>query len=251
MIAAVRQKFQKYPRVRHVVHNVKRIIRGERPLTAGSIYDDNVLIKLLGKDNPVILDIGCNDGSDSLWLLQLFKESRVFSFEPDPRARKRYLTKVTDRRAALFDLAISNADGTAEFHVSNGVHPSEGEGTQCQEGWDLSGSLRKPKAHVEAHPWVTFDGAITVKTRKLDTWVKENGIDHIDLIWADVQGAEADLIAGGQEALKNTRYIYTEYNDDELYEGQMNLDSLLTLLPGFKVMYNYGNDVLLKNRKLA
>jgi len=251
MLTLAKQQLRKMPRLRHAVNNLRRMLRGQPPLTAGSIYDNNVLIKLLGKENPVILDIGCNDGSDSLWLLQLFKESRVFSFEPDPRARKRYRMKVTDPRAVLYELAISNADGTAQFHVSNGAHPSEDEGKQCQEGWDLSGSLRKPKAHVEAHPWVTFDGAITVQTRKLDTWVKENGIEQIDLIWADVQGAEADLIAGGREALEKTRYIYTEYNDDELYEGQMNLGALLKLLPGFKMVHNYGNDVLLKNRKLA
>ena len=41
----------------------------------------------------------------------------------------------------------------------------------------------------------------------------------IDLIWADVQGAEADLIEGGTEALRRTRYFYTEYNNQELIRG--------------------------------
>lgn len=251
MLTLAKQQLRKMPRVKHAVDNLRRVMRGQRMLTAGSIYDNNILVKLLGKDNPIILDIGCNDGNDSLWLLQLFKQGRVYSFEPDPRARKRYLAKITDPRAKLFPLAISREDGEAQFHVSNGVHPLEGEGDQCQEGWDLSGSLRKPKAHVEAHPWVTFDGTITVQTKKLDNWVKENNIDLIDLIWADVQGAEADLIAGGREALKKTRFIYTEYNDEELYEGQMNLTGLAKLLPDFKIFHNYGNDVLFKNRYLA
>ena len=227
-------------------------MRGQRALTRGSIYDDGFLVKLLGKPNPVILDIGCNDGGDSLWLLELFKDARVFSFEPDPRARKRYVDKINDPRAKLFAVAISSENGEAQFNVSDGRHPDEDEiGIHCQEGWDLSGSLRKPKAHVEAHPWVTFDRTITVETMKLDTWRKENRVGDIDLIWADVQGAEADLIAGGTEALKKTRFIYTEYNDQELYEGQMNLASLLRILPDFKLLHDYGNDVLLKNRNLS
>lgn len=250
MLTAVKETLRKMPRLHHAVNNMRRVVRGQVPLTAGRIYDDNVLIKLIGKDNPVILDIGCNDGGDSLWLAQLFENGRVFSFEPDPRARKRYLAKVTDPRAKLFDLAISSADGTAEFHTSGGTNPEAGERERCEEGWDLSGSLRKPKQHLEAHPWCTFGETITVKTMKLDTWVKQNGITFIDLIWADVQGAEADLITGAQEALKTVRYIYTEYNDDELYEGQISLKALLGLLPGFKLLCNYGNDVLLKNRSL-
>src|SRR5258707_1169508 len=117
MLDTARKQLRKYPRFHHAVMNARRIMRGERPLTAGSIYDGNVLVNLLGKEDPVILDIGCNDGSDSLWLLQLFKKSRVFSFEPDPRARKRYLAKITDPRATLQALAISNTDGEAQFHV--------------------------------------------------------------------------------------------------------------------------------------
>jgi len=250
MLTAVKQTLRKMPRLHHAVNNMRRIARGQVPLTAGTIYDKDVLINLIGKDNPTILDIGCNDGGDSLWLAQLFKNGRVFSFEPDARARKRYMEKVTDPRAKLFDVAISSTDGTAEFHTSSGAHPEAEERARCEEGWDLSGSLRKPKQHVDAHPWCTFGETITVRTMKLDTWAKENGVTSIDLIWADVQGAEADLVAGAQETLKSVRYIYTEYNDDELYEGQVTLKSLLAMLPGFKLLSNYGNDVLLKNRSI-
>ncbi|HEX4085245.1 MAG TPA: FkbM family methyltransferase [Chthoniobacteraceae bacterium] len=251
MLTLVKQELRKVPGVTRLVHDVKRIMRGEPPLTRGSIYDEGVLTGLLGTEAPVILDIGCNDGADTLHLLSLFKAGHVYSFEPDPRARARYMEKITDPRAKLFDVAISNIDGVAEFHASNGVNPTPDSGGYCSEGWDLSGSLRKPKKHIDEHPWCTFDKTVAVKTKKLDTWTMENGVDHIDLIWADVQGAEADLIAGGTEALKKTRYIYTEYNNSELYEGQADLKGLLKLLSNFSVVHNYGNDILLKNRFYA
>jgi len=41
-----------------------------------------------------------------------------------------------------------------------------------------------------------------------------------------MQGAEGDLIAGGQETVANTHYLYTEYSDDEWYEGQPTLAQL-------------------------
>jgi hypothetical protein len=111
----------------------------------------------------------------------------------------------------------------------------------------LSGSIRKPKEHLDVYPWCKFESKIVVKTRTLDSWAREEGVGVIDLIWADVQGAEADLIAGGKEALRRTRYFYTEYSNAELYEGQANLKQLLRLLPDFHVVHRYENDILLRN----
>ena len=66
-----------------------------------------------------------------------------------------------------------------------------------------------------------------------------------------MQGAEGDLIKGGRETLANTRYFYTEYNNRELYEGQLGLRELLSLLPDFDVVQRYPHDVLLRNRCYA
>lgn len=83
----------------------------------------------------------------------------------------------------------------------------------------------------------------------LDTWCYEEGVNFIDFIWADVQGAEADLIKGGHTALRQTRYLYTEYNNQEFYEGQASLRKILKLLPEFEVVSRYDNDVLLRNKR--
>jgi hypothetical protein len=72
-------------------------------------------------------------------------------------------------------------------------------------------------------------------------------VHQIDLIWADTQGAEADLIAGGVEALAKTRFFYTEYSDDEWYEGQPNLKKILEMLPNFNIVHRFTMDILLKN----
>jgi hypothetical protein len=89
-----------------------------------------------------------------------------------------------------------------------------------------------------------------VQTMRLDTFCAEQKIRRIDFIWADVQGAEADLIAGATESLKFTRLLYTEYNENEMYEGQMGLRKLVGLLPDFDVLVRFPDDVLLRNRTL-
>lgn len=247
MKSTLKGLIRRMPRVRWLIKELMRILRREQKITYGSISDKDI-IALIGKDDPVILDIGCNDGSQTLWFLELFNNACVYSFEPDPRARTRYLANVKDGRAALFDLAISDINGVRDFYVSSGTPPFEQDSPEnLTADWDMSGSIRRPKKHLEIVPWCKFDGKIAVTTKTLDSWVQEEGIGLIDFIWADVQGAEVDLIAGAKEALRNTRYFYTEYSNTELYDGQVNLNQLLKLLPDFHVVHRYENDVLLKN----
>ena len=72
-------------------------------------------------------------------------------------------------------------------------------------------------------------------------------IESIDFIWADVQGAEENLILGGRETINKSHYFYTEYSDRELYEGQVGLDWILNALPNFEVVERFSDDVLLRN----
>ena len=95
------------------------VLRREPKIKRGE-FDLNSLPALLGKVDPVILDIGCNDGSHTLKFLSLFDKATVYSFEPDPRAQERFKNKVTDERAPLFEVALAAVDGTADFYVSTG-----------------------------------------------------------------------------------------------------------------------------------
>ncbi|KLK90553.1 methyltransferase [Microvirga vignae] len=213
---------------------------------ASSLKVHQHIISLLQKPNPVVLEIGCNDGTDTRRFLRLCPKAQLYCFEPDPRAAARfkknmdlYLEKVK-----LFEIAISDRNGRTDFH------PSNGDGNAKE--WDLSGSIRRPKNHLVEYDWVRFDHPISVETRRLDDWCSEANLNTIDFIWMDVQGAESDVIAGGRQTLSKTRFIYTEYSDRELYEGQLSLQAILELLPSFEVANQYPRavegDVLLRNR---
>ncbi len=111
-----------------------------------------------------------------------------------------------------------------------------------------SSSLKKPVKHLEMAPWVKFDTKVKVKVVTLDTFAATEGLAAIDFIWADVQGAEDQMIAGGQKALATTSYLYTEYSDVEVYQGQINLKQIVERLPGkWEVLEDFGDDVLLRN----
>jgi 2-O-methyltransferase len=236
---------------------LRRVLRGfhaEPAVTPGALGPEE-LRRLIAKPDPVILDIGCNDGTHTLMFLSLFERARVYAFEPDARARRRFEAMVRDPRVRLFATAVAAADGVTEFYPSDGA-PSAEWAARLPEGWDFSGSIRKPKQHLDVHPWCRFGQKIEVEVTRLDTWAKKQAVEEVDFIWADVQGAETDLVLGGRETLKRTRYFYTEYSNRELYEGQADLARLLGMLPDFELVHRYQGevhqyqgDVLLRNKR--
>jgi len=221
------------------------------PPVTQSEFNLGDLVRLLGTRTPVILEVGANDGSHTLAFLELFRWARIYAFEPDPRAAKKFKSRVLNSGVTLFEMAIGANDAEAAFHVSSGW-PDQSEAVKIAypEGWDMSGSLRAPKSVGKFWPWLKFDRTITVPVRRLDTWAAQHGITNVDLIWADVQGAEGDLIAGGHDTLARTRFFYTEYSNDEWYEGQPTLPELMDMLPNFRIVQRFTIDVLLENTAL-
>ncbi|MBL7738702.1 MAG: FkbM family methyltransferase [Chitinophagaceae bacterium] len=192
---------------------------------------------LIDKQNPVILDIGSYNGKDAKEMSDIM-DCVVHCFEPDPLSQEVFRSLHGDNgRMILYPVAVCNTDGEIEFYQSN--HPQ-------------SNSIREPKEHISIFPGVKFDEKITVSGIKLDTWFAQKGRPVIDFIWADVNGAEEDLILGGLEALANTRYLYIECSNKELYAGQKHYSFIEKLLPDFKMllMYNWGDNfgnILFKN----
>lgn len=219
--------------------------------------------ELVDSPNPILLEIGCNDGTDTNRFLEAFPDCTLFCFEPDPRAIERFKQTVHDRRAVLTEAAISDKDGIATFYGSSGQPPGKARGPGAShycflDEWDLSGSLHKPTGHLSYSPWVTFPESrrFDVKTMRLDTWLEDHPeIGVIDFMWADVQGAEALLIAGAQNALRNTRYFYTEtrlqrgqYAGCELYQGQPSIAEIQASLPFMSTVAYWGSsNILLRN----
>jgi FkbM family methyltransferase len=204
---------------------------------------------LIGLDARLVLEIGAHHGSHTHMLLQAFPKAQVHAFEPDPRAIEVHRKSVQHPRATLHTTAIGATNGRAEFHVSSGMPPGIDPvaAAEYPKGWDQSGSLRAPKEHRKVYPWCRFVRTISVEVRSLDAWASKHAQGAIDFIWADMQGAEGDLVRGGARTLARTRFLYCEYSDQELYEGEPTLAALLDMLPTWEVVRRLPSDVLIQN----
>jgi FkbM family methyltransferase len=183
----------------------------------------------------IFLEIGSHRGTDTAWMAELC-DVTIHGFEPDPRNQQPARYNLIQHR-----LAIADHDGRAPFILSR-----DGWGQE----WTYSSSIKKPKNHLHRFP-VTFGETIEVKTITLDTFCRREGLGVIDFVWADIQGAEGEMIRGGPETFARTRYLYTAYSDDELYEGQVTLRDIVAMLREFRVLEVWPDDVLLGNRKFS
>jgi 2-O-methyltransferase len=180
------------------------------------------------------LELGAHQGDDTAWMAEI-PGVTIHAFEPDPRNHQPPRPNVTLRRAAIAD-----RDGSGSLILSE-----KGWGQE----WTLSSSIKRPKNHLSRYP-VTFGEAVEVEFITLDTFYRRQGLDFVDFIWADIQGAEGEMIRGGRDCLTRTRYLYTGYSDDELYENQATLKEILETLPDFRVLELWPDEVLLQNRNL-
>jgi 2-O-methyltransferase len=196
-------------------------------------------LRFHGPEPKLILELGANHGQDTLRLLQL-PNVTVHAFEPDPRNHILPAPNLILNRAA-----IAAHDGPTAFYLSTlATSPDQ------DNPWTESSSIRRPKTHLLIWPHITFPEHIEVPAITLDTYYTQQHLDVIDFIWADVQGAEGDLIDGGPLALAHTRYLYTECYDNELYEGQITRADILHRLPDWQIIETYPNDLLLENQAL-
>lgn len=165
------------------------------------------IIKKYLPANPVIIDCGAHVGADSIEMAKIFPKGTVHSFEPVPKIYEQ-LEKNSRKYTNIFcyKLALSNEDGCAQMHVSEG-------------GSDASSSLLAPKEHLSDHKDVKFGNSIKVKTATLDGWASENNIKQIDFLWLDMQGFEMQMLQASTLILPTVKAIYTEVSTKETYEG--------------------------------
>ncbi len=197
-----------------------------------------VIRELAGTHRPVVVDIGSFDGAEYDWMQAAFNPVGWYvAVEADPRAPI-LVNAICKPHMIIMYAAISATDGDAL------LYPSDNQTGQAK----ASSSIHKPTGHLTHFPWCTFHKPIKVRAMRLDKLVADLALPIIDLLWVDIQGAERDMIAGGYEALKRTRYLMIEAESEELYEGQALKPELLSLLPDFEVIHDFGYNVFLKRR---
>ena len=160
----------------------------------------------------VVLDIGANFGLYTI--PACLRSATVVSFEPAPASLSTLLANVAlngvQERCTPFAVAIGAENGSAEFIV-DATDPSVGTSHLATYG---------PSPPIEGALWRPDPVCIRVATRTVDSMLSEGSIPTPTMAKIDVEGHEASVLDGMQEALKGIHTIVLELHPGRLGEQE-------------------------------
>jgi FkbM family methyltransferase len=146
--------------------------------------DTVALVRALLPPGSVFVDVGAHVGQYTLMGAQMAgSDGHVHAFEPDPANCALLRASVRANRCAnvtCTEAALAASGGTASLHLSDVA-------STCGNSLGETG--------------LTGGRAVTVALETLDAYVRSHGITRIDLVKADVEGAELPMLSGGSETL--------------------------------------------------
>jgi FkbM family methyltransferase len=155
----------------------------------------------------VVVDVGANIGAFSIFAAQRTRE-RVIAIEPFP-TNAEYLRRNADANAAnveVLEIALCDLDGSVEFVVTP------------------NGTTHRMRASSDAED-VT---RVVVRGMTLRALMESLGLDHIDLLKLDCEGAEGHILPScSEETLSRVRRIAMEFHDATSPLNHVELEQLL------------------------
>lgn len=93
-----------------------------------------------------------------------------------------------------------------------------------------SNSVLKPKIHTQQYPGIVFNKTEKIKIDPLDRYECSDIFNFINI---DVQGFELEVFRGAKKTLRNVKWIMSEVNRAEVYEGCAFVDEMDEFLGKF------------------
>ncbi|GAB4470686.1 MAG: hypothetical protein Kow00124_07080 [Anaerolineae bacterium] len=203
------------------------------------------LVRRIVQPGMVVLDVGAHVGYYARHFARLVDPGgRVLAFEPHPRTFG-ILSQNVSRFACVEaeQVAVSDEEGTAELYdylmmsASGSLHYDE----------SILQMQKSQLSENDIAPRIATDFPVeryTVRTVPLDRFLPTRGVERVDLVKMDIEGAEMSALRGMRETIARSPRLalIMEYNPQALkasYERpQQALDEVMAL--GFSRMQAVG-----------
>ena len=194
----------------------------------------NEICQLLQKTpRPVVFDVGAHHGQTARTFAKSFPGGTLHCFEPFPDSFAELKKNSKNYPAAnLEPFGFSDSIGQHEFHIN-------------------ASTATNSLLQLESHAATTWGNSVLTTVAKMkcnfetiDGYLDRKGIQQIDLLKMDVQGAEYKVLKGAEMSLRTDRIrnVYMEIITGETYSGQLRFVDYLSLMDsyGFRLqgLYN-------------
>jgi FkbM family methyltransferase len=149
-------------------------------------------------DAKTIFDVGANVGQSAKTYRRLYPLAQIWSFEPFPATYETLRHSVADDKFHPVALALSDRISTTELNIG---------------AVSITNSLLRRQSDTGK--------TIEVQTDTIDHFCGERGIDSIDILKVDVEGAEDQVFTGANEMFSRgaIRSVFVEVYFRPVYES--------------------------------
>jgi FkbM family methyltransferase len=156
-----------------------------------------------------VVDIGAYRGLYSLAFLEFYPNILgLIAVEPIPAVARELSNSLKKyRQAKVLNCALAQEKGLAQFNLAGNL---------------VSSSLLEvnPESSQKFGERIEITETLSVPAETLNNLFVQSQWPRIDFLKLDVQGAEALVIQGGEEALRHTRYVLMEVSFWPHYTNQ-------------------------------
>ena len=186
-------------------------------------------------EGACVFDVGANIGMFSVFVAERCKQAKVFAFEPIPSvyAKLERNARQFGGRVKTFPVGLSRKDGQGEFtyyqqnSVMSGLSSYTSDSAEAtatvkqlmKNQLDQQGRADTAQLLAEADQLLAgrFEGVKQhCRLRRLSDVIHEEGVQWIDLLKIDVEGAEVDVLQGiDAEDFRKIGQIVIELHDGQ------------------------------------
>ena len=190
--------------------------------------DYNPVLKAI-TSSKIILDIGANIGTTSLYFATINSTAKIYAFEPHPDTFNRAVENISLNNFKNIQLIKSGLGATKET-------------VKLYEVNEHNPGMNRIIAEDKNLPFKI------IEIDSLDSIVLKYGIEHIDMIKLDVEGFEYAVLKGARETLLKWKpLLFIELDDTNLRENNSTAKDLILLLNsyGYTNIYRASNSEII------
>lgn len=170
--------------------SLKRQVREFRHRNENGLF--NALLSV-DQDIETVFDVGANVGNLSLVFLRWFPKATVHAFEPASETFARLNANIAS--AGFADRFDGHRIGFFDNETLGDLHLTTHDGANSLMGMG--------EAYRAANPDIGSQKTEAISLVRMDDFVRDSGVEHIDLVKIDVEGVENEVLLGGRETFRN------------------------------------------------
>ena len=177
---------------------------------------DEILKKEILKSNPLIIDVGANNGQSIERFSNLFDKPIIHSFEPITKEYNELKRKfIENKDIFLNNYALGDKKEKKYLNISVKTENSSFNKINLNTNWIKK---RSTEFKVREHDYIKNRQIVNIDT--LDNYCKEKKINNIDILKIDTQGYEDKILEGCHKLIKKNKIgiIITEIMFDNVYD---------------------------------